>query len=226
MDIFQDLVVVLEFLKQLFRVTAILNQGSFISLLHYVSPKLVHSHKLCGFLGELLLNIVGIENVLEVHPLTLAREPFINNIGNQYKLTLPLLYLWPDFSDKSSAQHCLDFQLMIVQSCSDVIQTANNKFILGLSVMIYDETQCSPFLFDILKLRFDSGLSGRSGRNLFHLVLLFHHAICQQFSQCEGLSWLPSGTKDFKNPLPMSRSQIFVAQGLNDRHHFAHILHF
>lgn len=49
----------------------------FEGLLHDLLPELVHLEEPVGLLRQLFLDIISIEDVLEVDPLSLAGQPFL-----------------------------------------------------------------------------------------------------------------------------------------------------
>ena len=129
---------------------------------HDILPKLIHLKELGSLLRQLLLDILGIEYILQIHPLSLAIQPLVNYIRNQHQLPFPFLHLRPDLSHEPCPQHGLHFQLMVVKSCNYIIQSSNYELVFLLSVITHCKCQFRPLLPDFLHLRFYTGLTTRS----------------------------------------------------------------
>ena len=99
MNVLEFLIVLLEFSEQLLGTTALDNKRAFVGLAHNIFPELIDGHEFGSLLRQLFLNVLGCEDVLEVHPLLLTAQPLINNLRDQEQLLLPYLNTRSDFSD-------------------------------------------------------------------------------------------------------------------------------
>ena len=96
LDVLQALIGILEFDQKSIGATAVNDQGLLLGLSHVVSPELISQLELLGFVRELLLDVLGVEDVLQVHPLALEGEPLVQHVRDVAQLLLPLLHLVAD----------------------------------------------------------------------------------------------------------------------------------
>eukprot|EP00965_Chrysotila_dentata_P256126 6212443-Pleurochrysis_carterae.AAC.2 len=85
--------------------------GPLVALAHPVLEKLVNLHELDALRRQLLLDVLSREDVLEVHPRALAREPLVEHLRQQRELLLPLLHLSADAAHEARGQDGLQRHL-------------------------------------------------------------------------------------------------------------------
>lgn len=183
LNLFKLLIVLLEFSEQVFAGAAVEDQRLLVSLDHGVLPKLVHNNELSIFLRQLLLNVLCTENVFQIHPLSLASQPLIDDFRNQHELLFQLFNLFSNFSHISRAHHGLNFKLMVIQSLHDVFHRANYELVLAFTIRIDYKVQLTPFPFNFLKLILNFFLACSSGRNLLHRIEFLTDSVLKKFIQ-------------------------------------------
>jgi hypothetical protein len=97
LDLVQLPVAALEPLEKNITAASLDYLGRLFSPDHDIFPELVNKHELFGFSWELLLDILGIENVLQVHPRLLENKPLINAVRDVSKFLLPRFDIVSDF---------------------------------------------------------------------------------------------------------------------------------
>lgn len=95
-----------------------------------IFPELVYGLEELCLLRELLLNVFSIEDVLEIHPLSLEGEPLVDNIRDVTEMLLPVFNLGSDLSDILRAHHCLDAHLIILKLGYGIFDITNDEAIL------------------------------------------------------------------------------------------------
>jgi hypothetical protein len=80
LDFVKLFVVVLEFTKKSVTTASIEHESVLFSSEHCVFPELINLLELSSLIWQLLLDILGIENILEIHPGLLEDKPLINAI--------------------------------------------------------------------------------------------------------------------------------------------------
>jgi len=73
----------LKFGQKVVLAAKIYHQRAFICAIHNFSPKLVYHVKFGSFQRQLLDDFGCFKNALEVLPVSLARQPFIDSVGNE-----------------------------------------------------------------------------------------------------------------------------------------------
>jgi len=99
-----------------------------------VLPELINCLEKLVFLRELLLDIIGIEDVFKIHPLALECQPLIDNIRNVTEMLFPSLNGSSDFGNELRSHHGLDTHLVIFELDNGVLDITNDESVLRVSV--------------------------------------------------------------------------------------------
>lgn len=108
------------------------NFGVFLSLTHVILPELVNVLELLRLSLKLSLDVLSVEDVLEVHPLTLEGSPLTNYIINGAEASLPFVGsdLLSDLFDVSGAKNALDNHDVVFQFSDDFLDLFDDKAVL------------------------------------------------------------------------------------------------
>lgn len=153
-----------------------------MSLNHNILPEFINNYKLFVFFRELLLDIFSTKDILQIHPLSLASQPLVNNLRYKHKFFLKLLHFFSNLGNISGTHHRLNFKLMIIQSLHNIFNRAHNKFILAFSVRIHNKIKFTPFLLNFLQLIFNLLFPTCTSRNLLNSINFVHNFELEKLS--------------------------------------------
>ena len=178
LNVLQQQVVLLKLPQQFIAVANFDHHWLFIRFVHNVLPEFINAQELLSFRGQLLLNVLSSENIFEVHPLSLALQPFVQNFADQHQLFFPLFDLSSNGLDVPCSEHRLDWHLMIIQILENFLNGAQHELILCLSIRVHNKAQFAPFQCNLLNAFLDLRLTGGTGGDLFNLILLAFNSVC------------------------------------------------
>ena len=84
-----------------------------IGLSHQQLPRPIYDEKLLRLCRKLFLNILSAENVLKVHPIPLACDPFVEGFTKDGQLFRPVFNSILYSPDKSTPKHSLQGNLVV-----------------------------------------------------------------------------------------------------------------
>mmetsp|Transcript_9244 Transcript_9244/g.8682 ORF Transcript_9244/g.8682 Transcript_9244/m.8682 type:complete len:224 (+) Transcript_9244:1872-2543(+) len=179
-----------------------------------VSPELISQLELLGFIGELLLDVFGVEDVLEVHPLPLEGEPLVEDVRDVAEPLFPLLHLVPDLVHVLRPHHGLDRHGVVFQLRYHIIYFGDDEPVLGVSVVHHHEPRLLPQRNDVVQRRLYRRLPRSLCRDFFDFFVVGVDALLDEVVEVEladvgGLVLLRKQGKDL---LPVPLLHVFVPQ--------------
>jgi hypothetical protein len=156
--------------------------------LHVILPEFVYSLKEFSFLRQLLLDILGIEDVLKIHPLSLESEPLVNHIRYVSEMLLPLFNLSSYFSNILRTHHCLNTHLVIFKLGNRIFHITNDESIFRVTIAqncenCFVKPECRNLIQRRVNICFSTSKSG----NFFNFLVFFHDTIVYQKLEREGV---------------------------------------
>ena len=178
-------IVLLESSEKCITIAHLSNKRHLLGSQHVVFPELINALELFCFVGQLLLDILSIENVLQVHPGLLEHQPLVNDVGYVSELLLPDLNLVSDFSDVLGPHRSLNSHLMVLQLSDKIINLSDKEPVLGISVPPTNEVRLIPKGSDLADGLQDTGFSSSKRRDLLNSVEVLIDALLQQLVESE-----------------------------------------
>mmetsp|Transcript_13884 Transcript_13884/g.32983 ORF Transcript_13884/g.32983 Transcript_13884/m.32983 type:complete len:306 (+) Transcript_13884:8851-9768(+) len=189
-----------------------------------ILPVFVHLLELGSFLGELTLDILCREDVLQVHPRALYGVPLIYHVCRLVDPLLPQLDLLSNSMNESASHHCCNGHAMVLTQCDDICQVAKNPEILLVSMIHNWQLQVCPSSDDLLQGLFQCKLAARICRDFRDVLAVLENAIALQLCKADAAGrsrTLVSQVDLFEQLLPVPRAKSRISQIQDARHALA-----
>ena len=134
LDLLEPLVVLLEPFEDAATVGLRNDFWIFLALNHVVFPEFVDLLELFCLRLQLSLNVLSIEDIFQIHPLTLEAKPLIDGITNVAQLFLPLFDFNADLVNESGAHHTTDSHDVIFKVTDNFFNFFDDESILRVTV--------------------------------------------------------------------------------------------
>ena len=123
LDQFQIIVSILEIFEQSFSVASHEHIGVLLSFFNDFPPHFVNSSEFLVLIVELLHDIRRIKDGLEVHPGSLAFDPFIDSFNHVQQSRIPKFDFFFKWLFERRELHCLCYHNMLVKHSHGVVES-------------------------------------------------------------------------------------------------------
>eukprot|EP00962_Isochrysis_galbana_P015846 scaffold4536_cov113-Isochrysis_galbana.AAC.12 len=196
-----------------------------VALTHAVLEKLVNLDELAGLGGQLLLDVLRGEDVLEVHPGALERQPLVEDLREQAELLLPLLDLGADAANEARGEDGLKRHLRVLKIDDNLVDAAQDPHIGRIAVVDGDKGGVSPRPPDLGEQLLEAVLAGGRGGRLADEVGVREDVVAQQLLHGEDLVGEEGLVEPVEDLVPMALLHRLVAEVLQHRQRLLELLH-
>ena len=142
-----------------------------------IFPEFVDSLKLLGLSFQLRLNILSVENIFEVHPLSLESEPLVDGITDVAQSALPFLNLLSYFVDEARTHHSANSHNIILEFSNNIFDLLYNKAVFGLTVIENGKFAHSPATLNFVHLSFQLSFTLCIACLFLDILLMVHGVV-------------------------------------------------
>ena len=183
-----------------------------VGLLQSLAPHPVHGGESLTLQGQLMLNVLTVENWLKVHPLALQLNPLINHLTDKTELLLPICDPLLKRLLVGREAHGLGHHNVIIQLLDDYLINLDDVC-ASFSVLLQLELHRAPLVLHLVQSLLNGEFLASNVSNLDDPLLMIHDAHFEASLQGERLVWVQLLFDLLANLLPVAVPHSWVPQG-------------